>query len=351
MKTKFIIGSLAAVIIVSAAFKLRSNKHTVEENVFRPDANKTVPVQTAAVETKALSKTINYTGTFAPNREVLMIPQVHGQVTGVYFNEGDFVAKGKLLVQIDDDLVQAQHGAAVSNYETAKRNLSRYENASVSGGVSQAQLDNLKLNFSNAEAQLKQLRKQIELAKISAPFAGTITLRDVEPGSVVGNGVVARITDLTQLKLEISVPEKEVNFFREGETVEITTDIYPSKKIVGKVEHVADIGDPAHNYLVRLLVRNSNPSVILKAGMYGTTMLKTGSDKNGLFIPRAALLGSAKNPQVFVVKSGKASLKQIRTGFAIDDSIEVLAGLTEGEIVVTTGHINLADGSNVTVVK
>jgi len=348
MKTKVIIISTVTVLLLSAAFKLKSNKRAVEENVYRPDVNKKVLVEAESAVIKNFDKPLSYTGTFAAFREVMLIPQVHGEVELVSFEEGDLVKAGKTLVQIDDDLLQAQYVAAEASYNTAKRNLERHESAAGSGGVSKLQLDNYHLNLKSTESQLKQLSKQIELSRISAPFTGTITLRDVEPGSVVGGNPVARITDLTQLKLEISVPEKEIMLFKEGESAEISSDIYPGQIITGKIEHVADRADNAHNYTVRVLIANTNDKP-LKVGMYGTVMMKKGLSKGAIIIPRTALLGSAKNPQVFVIEGDKATLKNIQTGYTSNESIEVLSGLREGDVVATSGHINLENGSNVTI--
>jgi RND family efflux transporter MFP subunit len=348
MKTKVIIISSITVLLLSVAFKLKSNKRTVEENVYRPDVNKKVLVEAESVLLKNFDKPLSYTGTFTAFREVMLIPQVHGEVKSVSFEEGDIVKEGKTLIQIDDDLLQAQYVAAEASYQTSKRNLERHESAAGSGGVSKLQLDNYHLNLKSAESQLKQLSKQIELSRIIAPFTGTITLRDVEPGSVVGGNAVARITDLTQLKLEISVPEKEIMLFKEGETAQISSDIYPGQIINGKIEHVADRADNSHNYTVRVLIKNTGVNT-LKAGMYGTVLMSKGLSKDALVIPRVALLGSAKNPQVFVIKDDKAILKNIQTGHTNNESIEILSGLQEHDIVVTSGHINLSNGSNVAI--
>lgn len=252
--------------------------------------------------------------------------------------------------KIDDELLQAQYASAEANYTTAKRNLERYESASTGGGVSQLQLDNYRLSFKNAESELKQLSKQIRLSKLEAPFAGTITFKDVEKGSVVGNGAVARVTDLSQLKLEISVPEREIKMFREGSVISITTDVYPDKTFKGKVEYVAQRADDAHNYVVKVLLKN-NSATPLKAGMYATASLSTDVAKSSIVVSRAALLGSAKNPQVFVVKNNVVTLKSIQTGASNGNSVEVVSGLEAGELIVTTGQINLTEGSKVEIVK
>jgi hypothetical protein len=83
--------------------------------------------------------------------------------------------------------------------------------------------------------------------------------------------------------------------------------------------------------------------------MYGTVVMSKGLNNQALIIPRTALLGSAKNPQVFVIANDKAVLTNIQTGHSNNDSIEVLSGLKENDVVVTSGHINLTNGSNVTI--
>lgn len=351
MKTKLIIIGVITALFVSVTFKLKSNKQIVESHIYRPDADRKVLVEAARAALTSLEKTFDYTGTFLPYREVLLTPQVHGEVKKVFFNEGDIVKKGAPLLQIDDDLLQAQLLSAEATYRTAQRNLQRYENASSSGGVSKMQIDNLKLDLTNAESQLKQLRKQIELSLMVAPFSGTVTFRDVEEGSVVGGQPVARVTELSQLKLEIFVPEKEVGFFTEGETADIQTDVYPGVSIKGKIDYVSERGDNAHNYQVRIVIQNNVSSTPLKAGMYGTARLKAPLQSNTLMIPKVALLGSAKNPQVYKMAQDRAQLTAIQVGQTVGESIEVMEGLHEGDTVITTGQINLSSGSRVQVAR
>jgi RND family efflux transporter MFP subunit len=352
MKKKIFIPTLiTTALIVAASFKLQSNKLAVEGKVYRNDPEKRVLVKADTVSYENFDKSFSYTGTFAPLREVMLIPQVQGEVTAVYFNEGDVVATGKTLIQIDDELLQTQVIAAEANYEIAKRNLDRYENAAQGGGVSKIQIDNSRLNLKNAESQLKQLKKQISLSRIEAPFNGTITFREVEVGSIAGQTPVARITDLSQLKLEISVPEKEIFLFTEGETADVTTDIYPGKKFAGRIDFVSDRADESHNYQVKILIRNNDASFMLKAGMYGNVFLEKGLREHALVIDRKSLLGSAKNPQVFVVQNHETALRDIQIGNNNGDVVEVLAGLDAGEIIVTSGHINLTQGSKVEIAQ
>lgn len=351
MKKKLILLSAGVIVFVAVAFTLKDNQAKVRENVYRPDPGKKVLVKANVVSRQTVEESFVYTGSFAPYREIMLSPQAHGEVDAVYFEEGDIVKQGKLLVQIDDDLLRAQFDAANANYLNAKRSLDRYDNASRSGGVSQLQLDNLELNLTTAKAQRDQLSKQIELCKIVAPFSGTITKRDVERGSVVGGAPVARITDLSQLKLALSIPEKEIAMFSNEAKIEVSTDVFPGETVTGVIDYVSDRADDAHNYAVNILVKNDKSNMTLKAGMYGSAKLERSNDLDALLIPRTALIGSSKRPQVFVAEDGVAVLKDITTGALRGEAVEVLDGLKDGDAVIVTGHINLANGTRIEIVK
>ena len=350
MKSKIIITLAILVLIGATAVKLMSNKQEVEAKIYRPDINQRVLVKADTIAMTSFQQSTLYTGTFAPNREAMIIPQVQGQVRALCFEEGDQVRQGKLLVQIDDDLLQARRIAAEANYHTAARNLERYEKASQSGGVSGLQVDNSQLSMKSADSELRQINKQIALSRVTAPFSGTITWRDVELGSVVGNAPIARITDMSQLKLEIDVPENEIAAFRVGMSISLECEMHKGKAITGRVEYVAVRGDEAHTYLVRIVVNNT-PSLDLKAGMYGTAMMQQQNETPSLAIPREALIGSAKSPQVFVIENGKAVLRDILTGKHNEDMIEVLEGLQPGDVIITSGHINLENGSPIQIAQ
>ncbi len=350
MKNRIIISGIIVALIVVTTMKLHSNKKTVEANIYRPDMEKRVLVQAVKVGRKAIERIFSYTGTLMPIREVMLIPQSHGEVKGVFFKEGDTVSKGQLLVKIDDDLLTSQCSAADISFAIAKKSLARYEAASRTGGVSDLQLDNLRLNYKQTESQLAQLRKQLSFTRIEAPFEGKITFSDVEIGSLAGSGPVARVSDLRRLKLEIAVPEKDIVMFRKGALADVVTDVYPGKIFRGQITYVADRGDQAHNYAVHIELPNSEKNP-LKGGMYGTAQIMSNINDGTIAIPRAALLGSAKNPQVYVVELDHAKLVSIKTGRSTGEMIEATEGVSEGMVVITSGHINLTNGSKVEIVK
>lgn len=350
MKSKIITVIIVVVVLAALGYKLAVNAELAKNKAYIPDASKSVIVKAYTVEEKELKYNFEYSGRFIANREVMLIPQAQGEVKQVFFNEGDQVSQGKVLLQVDDELLQSQHMAAKANYENAKTNYERFNKASSSEGISKMQVDGAYLALKSAESQMRQLEIAIRKSKLTAPFSGTITMRDVEPGAVVGGVPVARLTDVSSLKLEVKVPESDIIYFSEGAEVSVHNELFKDTRFSGKIDFVSDRGDESHNYVVKVRVMN-NSKVKLKAGMFGSISLNKKMDVKSLLIPRSALLGSAKKPQVYVVENGKSMLREVTPGRSNTTEIEVLSGLKAGESVVVSGQINLVDGSNVQVAK
>lgn len=346
MKKNILIITLILVAVVVIGFRLAGNAEVAKNKAYMPELNKSVIVQVETLTETGFSQNMNYTGTFAPNREVLLMPQAQGEVTGVYFTEGSQVSAGQVLLNVDDALLQSQLIAAKAAYSTAKTNHDRFQNASTSEGISKVQVENSWLQMKSAESQLKQLEIAIAKCSYKAPFSGTITQRNVEVGSMAGQGSVGRLTDVSSLKLEINVPESDILQFKTGTRVNVTTELYPGEAFGGLVEYVSNRGDESHNYQVKIRVPNSGKKA-LKAGMYGQVSLHQDLGKVALLIPRTALLGSVRKPQVYTVVNNRAILRDIVTGRNNGTHIEVLNGLNEGDKLVTSGQINLTDSCKV----
>lgn len=350
MKKNILTGLIIFVALAAIGYKLAGNVEVAKNKAYLPELNKSVIVQAQTIGKSGFDMQFNYSGTFAPNREIMLTPQAQGEVKGVYFTEGQQVGAGKVLLSIDDALLKSQMIAAKAAFENAKSNYDRFRNASNSEGITKMQLDGSFLQMKSAESQLRQLEIAIDKCKMVAPFSGTITLRNVEVGSVIGMTPVGRLTDVSSLKLELNIPESDIIYFGNGQQVDITTQVYPGEIYKGKVEFVSNRGDESHNYQVKIRVSNHSGKV-LKAGMYGNVITTKNLSRSTLTIPRTALLGSVKNPQVYVVSNGRANLRNIVTGRSNGSLIEILKGLNEGEQIITGGQINLTDSCKVELAK
>ena len=350
MKKKIIIAIIALAVVGVMGYILAGNMEKAKSKPYISVQNKSVIVKVETVAKQALNIDFAYSGTFIPYREVMIIPQTQGEVTGVYFKEGQTVTKGSLLAKIDDNLLHSQLIGTKATFENARINYERYKNASNSEGVSKMQIDASLLQLKTAESQLKQTEVAIKKCEVRAPFRGIITKRDVELGSSAGANPIARLTDISSLKLEVIVPESNIPYFKQGQSAQITTDVYPGQVYHGVVDFVSASADQSHNYIVKLLVPNNTKNQ-LKGGMYGNVTFSKQMNVNALLIPRTSLVGSSKKAQAYVMENGVAKLRNLEIGRTNGTLIEVVSGLSEGEKIITTGIINLVDGSKVELAK
>ena len=167
----------------------------------------------------------------------------------------------------------------------------------------------------------------------------------VQPGMVVSN-----VVDISKLKVRLNVAEQDAFKLKVGDPVEVSTDVYPGKTFSGRIASISAKGDESHTYPVEITLPNSkvNP---LKAGMFGRVSFVSMTSSRALSIPRESLVGSIRNPQVFVIENGLAKHRDLVVGDVIGKNISVLKGLREGETVVVSGQNNLKDSVTVEVVN
>jgi RND family efflux transporter MFP subunit len=344
---KVIIALIVIIAVGLTAWRLSENKKLSEEKVYRNDPSTSVLVKTGKVVKQNLNQPQTWLGTFEAHREIRILSETNGKVIKVGIREGERVSTGQLIAQVDSDILQYQLLAAQANYDETQADVKRYQNLTKGEAVAQIQLEKANLAAKAAESQLKILQKQLKNTTIVAPFGGTITAKMFDLGSVLGVGApLAQLTDISAVKLVINVPERDILKFEEGQNVNVTSDVFPHQQFAGRVSMISAKGDNAHNYPVQIMV-NNNGTMMLRAGMYGSVVFGNVLKTSILTIPRSALIGTAKQAQVYVVESGKAQLRDIRVGVATNEFYEVTEGLKDGEIVIISGQINLENGTSV----
>jgi RND family efflux transporter MFP subunit len=266
-------------------------------------------------------------------------------------NVGDRVQAGSVLIKVDDELKQANFEAADVNYQKAKRDLERFESLRKDNSVTDAQIEQARLGFKAAEAQYTVARRQLSDTKISSPISGIVTNRAPDIGTMIQPGmIVANVIDISRLKVKVSVSEKDVFRLKAGDSVQASTDIYPGVTFTGTIKSISSKGDESHTYPVEITLPNSSAHP-LKAGMFLRVYFSSGTERTALTIPRDALVGTMKKPQVFIVENNLAVLRDVVIGTESADVVEVLSGLNGDELLVTSGKFNLKDSSKVSIAK
>lgn len=350
-KNLIIIGVISVIVIGSMAWTLVKNKKTVDSRREVQTATMNIAVTVAPAEMKAIGGNLNLVGTAEANRMVTVASEVSGSVTGVNFKLGDYVSEGAILAQVDDEYKLLLLKTAQLNYDKYKEDYERYLVLREGDAVTETQLRDMKLAYENASVQLENAKKQVKDTRIVAPYSGHITSKNVETGTHVNIGsAIAGIVDISQLRVVLSISESNVYALRKGQQVSITTPVYPKANYSGTISNISPQGDNAHTYPVEIIISNSK-EYPLKAGTYVHVKIDMGQSAPALMIPREALVGSIKEPSVYVITGNVAKLVRITTGNDAGGYLEVLSGLNENDLIVTNGQINLIDGATVSITK
>lgn len=345
-----IVAALAAIVLV-----LKNNKKKNEaKTAFIAEGGGAVAVRVATVEKKVVDLDFNANGNFVANQELNFLSENAGRVTAIYVKEGDRVSKGQVLARIDAEIINTDRETAEAAYQNALKDEARYQSSYQTGGVTQQQLDQAKLATKNAQLRLQASKRRLSDASIKSPINGIVNKKYIEVGAfVTAQGTqLFELVDVSKLKLKVNVNEAQVANLKLGDRIDIKSNIFPNENFSGKITFIAPKADATLNFPIEIEVAN-NTKNSLKAGMYGTAVFNFPQQAPSILIPRTSFVGSVSSNQVFVLDkaSNTAKVRKVVSGRILGENVEILDGLAAGETVITSGQINLADGTAVSIVK
>jgi membrane fusion protein, multidrug efflux system len=353
MKKTLIYIIVAAVLVGLAAYKIVSNKEkqTQEVKEVAKQVDK-INVNVITVTRENIDTDYSANGTFIPKQEMNQSSEISGRIVSVLVKEGSRVSAGQTLATIKRDAIEVDVTQAQNNLQNAIIDNQRYENAYKTGGVTKQQLDNSRLQLKNAQAAVKAQSVKVNDTNVRAGISGTINKKMVEPGTVVSPGTsMFEIVNINSLKLSVLVDESQVGKIALGQEVAINVNVLPGESFSGRITFIAPKSDASLNFPVEIEVQNRGN---LKAGMYATAVFKTNhgaETQNMLTVPAEAFVNGVSSGQLFIVNNGVAKLIKVQTGKVYGDKVQILSGLNGGEQVVTSGQINLDNGSKINIVK
>ena len=325
-----------------------------ESQVGRIQIGQTVKINVNVITASRENIDTDYSanGTFIPKQESKQSSEISGRIVNVLVKEGSRVGAGQVLATIKRDAIEVDVSQAQNNLQNAIADNQRYENAYKTGGVTKQQLDNSRLQLKNAQAALRAQGVRVNDTSVRAGISGTINKKMVEPGMVVAPGTALfEIVNINTLKLSVLVDESQVGRIQIGQTVKINVNVLPEESFSGRITFIAPKSDASLNFPVEIEVQNRGN---LKAGMYATAVFKTNhgaETQNMLTVPAEAFVNGVSSGQLFVVNNGTAKLIKVTTGKVYGDKVQILSGLNGGEQVITSGQINLDNGSKINIVK
>lgn len=326
------------------------------------------PVKVYKVRMQKISEKLFYTGVIEAWNKINVTPDIGGKIAKIHVEEGDVVQKGQLLAELDTravrlQLEQAQAALAVAeaNYNDAQKNMERMERLKKEDAASDQQYEKVKLAYDAADAQLKQARAAVNLARynldvslMKAPFGGVVASKNAEVGEVINpmmggfsptSGVLT-LMDFSRVKIEIDVTQQDVVRIHKGQSAELRVTALPDRIFQGRVSIVNITADSmSKKFKVEITV--NNPELSLRPNTFGEISLEVSTHENALVIPQKAVL---ENKYVFRVKNDNTVERvEISLGLQNSDRIEVINGLKEGDLVVVEGNFGLEDSTQIEI--
>jgi membrane fusion protein (multidrug efflux system) len=309
------------------------------------------PVRVAVAPTKLerLSLQIEALGNARANESIEVTAKVSNLVHAVRFEEGQQVRQGQVLIELDGDQERADLAVANAALTESASQLKRSRELHATKVLSDQQIEQIQATHEANLARAAAARARLDDTVVRAPFAGRVGLRRVSVGSLVTPGtVITTLDDTSSIKLDFTVPETAVAALKPGLAIEARSVAFPGRTFSGRVASVDSRVDPqTRSVTVRAEVPNED--AMLKPGMFLNVSLARGAT-DVLVVPEEALLPEQGDVFVFVVRDGSATKRRIQTGARHVGSVQVLAGLESGELVVIEGTQKLRDGATVEVV-
>ena len=358
-KKTVLIAALVTCVAIMAVFMATSASDGKADSA--KSAVAPVAVEVSPVRLGQLTTTVSAVGRVAAMRDVVVSSETAGRITRVFVQVGDFVKLGQTLIQVDAELkaiavdqARAQLQAAETNLQKTQNDYRRAEKLYATGDIADIELEGNRLAYHSAEAQhasakaaLQFAQRQLEDTRIKAPISGYVVSKKGEVGEMVSPGKeIANIVDIGRMKASLSIPEEEIGSLRLKQSARVRIDAQPDLSFHGNVYTIgAKAESPnGHSYPVEVVVENKNTDA-LKVGMFARIEIQTNSVKNALAISKESLASDDANPAVFVVEKNIARLRPIKIGLRSNDTLQVVEGLREGELIVSFGQKNLKDGS------
>ncbi len=315
-----------------------------------PPGGMTLPVEAAAVETGAVSRDVSAVGTLRANESVMIRSEIAGRIAAIHFQEGAAVAKNAPLISLDDAEPRAQLAESAATVKLAELNFARAQEIFEKKLLSRQNYDEALARLSEARARHNLQQARLAKTRIHAPFSGVLGLRQVSAGDYIKEGAdIVNLEDIQSLKLDFRVPETYLADIKQDQQVNIRVDAYPSEPFSGKVYAI----DPRLDEQTRTLLLRAhipNPEQRLRPGMFARVALVLESRAQALLVPEQALAPIGDEQFVFRIVDGKALQTKVETGQREGGKVEISAGLSAGDIVVTAGQTRLRDGMAVRII-
>lgn len=351
-KIVFLIVVLVVLAAGFAGFRLISRKDSVEEppkSVADIRAEKGVPVKVMEVESLPWELWKRYYGKVRPSKTQDVTSFVREFIVDVPVEVGDAVQAGDVLLELSTETQAFDLSARVADYNEARRDYERKLALSKAGGISKQEVERAYVTMEQKRSLVADVRTKVSRTKVYAKIDGTVSYKDVEVGEIAEPGRnLLTVADITNLEVEVLLPPIEIGRIVKGIPVRVTMqsrDCPNPETCGGVVLRIDPEADPSTG-LYKCIVSLASGSNFPPGSYVETEFLVDARDKV-IQIPYELIKREDERTLVYVVEEGRAFKRFVQLGEGVDRVVEIVSGLTPGEMVVTEGVEDVFDSASV----
>jgi membrane fusion protein (multidrug efflux system) len=295
-----------------------------------------VVVDAFVVTQNQISDDVEVPGTLFPFEETQIRAEIGGRIVKLNIQEGTTVSKGTLLVKLFDEDLQAQLKKLEVQQQIKVKTEERNAELLKINGISQQDYDLASLDVENLKADMESIRISISKTEIRAPYTGTVGLRNISLGSYISPAeIVTTIRQVDQLKLEFAIPEKYAKEIAKGYTVQFKVDGGSQTHSATVMATENSVDQNTRTLKVRAVVNKRHAELV--PGTFAKVNLQLGKDEKALLVPTQALIPSARNKQVILLRGDSVKFTIVETGIRDSAYVQIVKGLSPGDTIITTG--------------
>lgn len=368
--TKYLLTFLSLLLITSLAFypKIKETFFTKKEDggpkTEQKDSKKEkaetkgkdgkpagkTSVKVTVIRAVVLEDKIQTAGSILANEEVEIRSEISGRLIKLMFKEGDFIRKGAIMFQINDEDLRARLRKLQFNKKLAEDNEFRQKRLLEKEAISQREYDIAVNSVNTIQSDIEDLQAQIAKYTVRAPFEGKVGLRYVSEGAFISPTTrIATLTNMNPAKLDFSIPAKYAQNVGKGTKIQFTMDDNIEK--FGATVYAIDPKIDPQTRTLQLRATAPNPRNVLIPGAFIKIELVLKTKASAITIPTEAVIPEAGGSKVFLVKNGKAKSVKIKLGTRGDREIEALEGISVGDTLITIGTLQVKPDGEVEVTE
>ncbi|MBV6655742.1 MAG: efflux RND transporter periplasmic adaptor subunit [Mameliella sp.] len=307
-----------------------------------------IPVEAIITRAESLLEAISVNGSTVPNEEVSISSEVAGKILKINFQEGDYVKKGAVLVQLDDDELQAERKRLVVQKQLDEKIAERLEGLYQKEGVSLQEYEVAVAEAEKTAADIALVDAQLEKRVVRAPFNGRLGLRMVSEGSYLAPGApIVDLVSINPIKLEFDVPEKYSRVIQNRSRVHFRLD--GQEETIQATVIAQEPNIDRETRTLRFKAMAPNPDGYILPGAFANVKVELEKYSGTIMVPTQAVVPELNDKKVFRYENGKAQPVIISTGIRQERNIQVIEGLSIGDTIITSGILQIRPGAPVRI--